>query len=226
MNDDELRRQYAALRRARAQRPASERPDAELIGKALNGELPEDECEVVLDRALTTGASADLALLQAVQSASVGAFKDASATTTTRSIATRRASRWWPLAAAAVLVIAVGVPIARRQPLSDATGDATTRYRAAESTAVPELIAPAGGAVLSARQRFVWTAVPGATSYSLELLDARGQAVAETSTKDTTTLLSASVSASMRGRITGWWVTAVAVDGRRQRSELRLTRER
>lgn len=222
MNDDELHRQYAALRRARAQRPASDRPDVELIRKALDGELPEAECEAVLDRALTSGASADVALLQAARSASFGAFTGAAGGAGTREPTVRRASRWWPLAAAAVLVVAVGVPVATRQSESDAP----TRFRAAEPTAAPQLLSPAGGTVISAGQRFVWSAVPGTASYSLELLDARGRTVTQVSSKDTVVVLAPSVADADRARTTGWWVTAIAVDGRRQRSELRLTGKR
>jgi hypothetical protein len=216
MTDDEIRRQYAVLRHARAQRPSSDRPDAEVIGKALDGELSEQEREAVLDRALSAGASADLALLQAARSASIGASIDA----TKRHSGSGRSTRWWPLAAAAVLVVAVGVPIATRQP----EGDDPTRFRAAVSAAAPQLVTPASGTALAAGQRFVWTSVPGTTSYTLELLDANGRAVTQASTKDTTMVLSSSVTAADRDRTTAWWVTATAVDGRRQRSELRLTR--
>ncbi len=217
MNDDELRRAYAALRRERAQLPASNRPDPESIRAALDGELADAEREQVLEHALTSGAAADLAVLHAAHVASsVGLTSSRAATTRNRPSLARR---WWP-AAAAALVMVVGLPIAIRQPDSEAP----TRFRAAVSAGAPQLVAPTTGTTLSAGQRFVWTTVAGTSSYTLELLDANGRTVTQASTKDTTLVLSSSVTAADRARTTGWWVTATAVDGRQQRSELRLTR--
>jgi hypothetical protein len=215
MNDDELRRSYAALRRERAQRPVSERPSAETIRQALDGELSDAARETVLDQALASGASAELAMLQAAQGAARMASNVESriaAPTTTR--------RWWPVAAAAALVLAVGVPIATRAP----ENVEPIRFRAGANAATARLMTPASGAVLVADQRFVWSAVPRATRYTLELLDANGGTVADVVTEDTTAALAASITEADRARITGWWVTATIRDGRRARSELRLTR--
>lgn len=215
MNDDELRSAYAALRRARAQRPATEQPTTDAMRAALDGELPEQERERVLAQALSSGASAQLALLQAAHVAASGALPSSS------TVGAARASlRWWPLAAAAALVLAIGVPVATRTP-----SDEEPRFRAAAASAAPQLIAPASGARLSAAQRFVWSAVPGSTSYTLELLDANGRPVAQLVARDTTVRLGPSVTEADRARTTGWWVTVVTSDGRRTRSELRLTRE-
>jgi hypothetical protein len=215
MNEDELRRSYAALRRERAQRPASERPSAETIRQALDGELSDTERETVLDQALASGASAELAMLQAAQGAARVASRvesPSTAPTTTR--------RWWPVAAAAALVLAVGVPIATRAP----NDPDPLRFRSGANAATAQLMTPASGAVLAADQRFVWSAVPRATRYALELLDANGGTIAEMVTMDTTAALTASITEADRARITGWWVTATTLDGRRARSELRLTR--
>ena len=219
MNEDELRRSYAALRRERAQRPVSERPSAETIRQALDGELSDAARETVLDQALASGASAELAMLQAAQGAARVASRvesrvesPSTAPTTTR--------RWWPFAAAAALVLAVGVPIATRAP----NDPDPLRFRSGANAATAQLMTPASGAVLVANQRFVWSAVPRATRYTLELLDANGATVAEMVTMDTTAALTASIAEADRARITGWWVTATTLDGRRARSELRLTR--
>jgi hypothetical protein len=217
MNDDELRRSYAALRRERAQRPAGERPSAETMRQALDGELSEAERETVLDQALASGASAELAMLQAAQVAAGMASSEAS-----RSTAPTTTRRWWPVAAAAALVLAVGVPIATRAP----NEPEPIRFRAGATSAAPRLIAPASGAALVAGQRFVWSAVPGATRYTLELLDAKGGTVAEVVTKDTAVAIAASITDADRARTSGWWVTVTVGDGRRERSELRLTRAR
>ena len=215
MNEDELRRSYAALRRERAQRPVSERPSAETIRQALDGELSDAARETVLDQALASGASAELAMLQAAQGAARVESRvesPSTAPTTTR--------RWWPFAAAAALVLAVGVPIATRAP----NDPDPLRFRSGANAATAQLMTPASGAVLVANQRFVWSAVPHATRYTLELLDANGATVAEMVTMDTTAALTASIAEADRARITGWWVTATTLDGRRARSELRLTR--
>lgn len=217
MNDDELRRSYAALRHERARRPVSERPSAETMRQALDGELSDAERETVLNQALASGASAELAMLQSVQVAVGMASRvesPSTAPTTTR--------RWWPVAAAAALVLAVGVPIAIRAP----DNAEPIRFRAGANAATARLMTPANGAVLVADQRFVWSAVPGATRYTLELLDANGGTVAEVVTKDTAVAIAASITGADRARTTGWWVTATTRDGRRVRSELRLTRAR
>ena len=215
MNEDELRRSYAALRRERAQRPVSERPSAETIRQALDGELSDAARETVLDQALASGASAELAMLQAAQGAARVASRVES-----RSASPTTTRRWWPVAAAAALVLAVGVPIATRAP----NDSDPLRFRSGANAATAQLMTPASGAVLVANQRFVWSAVPHATRYTLELLDANGATVAEMVTMDTTAALTASIAEADRARITGWWVTATTLDGRRARSELRLTR--
>lgn len=213
MNADELRTAYSTLRRERAARSTAEQPNAEVIRQALDGELSADARERVLEQAIASGASARLALLQAAHVASSGAFLKTSAHT-------RPSRQWWPLAAAAVLVLAVGVPLATRAPQNNAT------FRASSPSNAPRLIAPASGAVLQAGQRFVWSTVPGSTGYTLELLDANGRVVTQLATTDTVAVLSASVTAADRARTTGWWATAIAADGRQTRSELRLTRAR
>ncbi len=214
MNDDELRSAYAALRRERAQRPTAAQPAIDAMRAALDGELPAQERERVLEEAITSGASAQLALLQAAQVAASGALP------TSATVGTARSSRrWWSLAAAAALVLAVGVPLATRSP-----NDAVTRFRSGAASGAPQLIAPASGAVLSAAQRFVWSAVPASTSYTLELLDANGRTVTQLVASDTTVMLGPTVTDVDRARTTGWWVTVATVDGRRTRSELRLTR--
>ncbi|WP_309671127.1 hypothetical protein [Gemmatimonas sp.] len=221
MNDDELRSAYAALRRARAQRPVWEQPTPEAMRTALDGELSESERERILEQAITSGASAQLALLQAAHVASSGALPNTTSRASMTRGTTRSTRRWWPLAAAAALVLAVGVPLATRAPTDEAI-----RFRAGAVSAAPQLIAPASGAVLSDAQRFVWSAVPGSTSYTLELLDANGRSVTQLVVNDTTAVLGPSVTEVDRTRTTGWWVTVATVDGRRTRSELRLTRQR
>ncbi len=224
MNDDELRGAYAALRRERAQRPATEQPTADAMRQALDGELTEEARERILEHAITSGASAQLALLQAAHVASSGALPN---TTSRASMmgdaapAVRSSRRWWPLAAAAALVLVVGVPLATRTP-----NEESVRFRSGTASGVPQLIAPASGATIAALQRFVWHAVSGSTSFTLELLDANGRTVTQLVTSDTTAVLGPSVTEGNRARTTGWWVTVVTADGRRARSELRLTRAR
>lgn len=219
MNDDELWSAYAALRRERAQRPADAQPTAEAIRQALDGELSEQERERVLEQAIASGASAQLALFQAAHVASSGALPDTTLGASITNGSTRSARRWWPLSAAAALVLAVGVPMATREPNDD-----TIRFRSGAASATPPLLTPASDAVLSVGQRFVWGAVPGSTGYTLELLDANGRTVTQLVTKDTTVVLGPSVTEADRTRVAGWWVTVVSVDGRRTRSELRVTR--
>lgn len=221
MNDEELRNAYAALRRERAQRSTADQPTTESIRQALDGELTEQERERVLAQAISSGASIQLALLQAAHVASSGALPNTTSRAAMSGGTARSTRRWWPLAAAAALVLAVGVPLATRTPSDDAI-----RFRSGAVGGAPQLIAPASGAALSTAQRFVWNAVPGGTSYTLELLDANGRTVTQLVVNDTTAVLGAAVSDVDRARATGWWVTAVTSDGRRTRSELRLTRGR
>lgn len=232
MNDDELRRAYAALRRQRAAQrhapdaPPGPHPDA--LWSAVAGDLEPGERVRILDEALRSGAGDDLALVHSLHTAARAASPTAASTTVRR----RGVGRWWPVAAAAALAASVSVPLLRSEArvgeaAADAaraiTTDTTTsaRFRGATASG-PALVAPAPSAPPHDTTAFVWHTVAHAMRYELELLDDAGRTVARVTTTDTTARLPVDLTVSERARVNGWWVTVTLPDGRTGRSELRL----
>ena len=125
-----------------------------------------------------------------------------------------RGSSWWRssgLAAAAVLVVAVGL---------------VTRQRGAErevmrgDQAGVRLIAPGTAAPATASPRFVWHAVHGATGYELELLDPADEPIYTATVADTVHVLPSGT--SLRPGVTyHWMVRAGLPDGSVRSSEAR-----
>ncbi len=222
MTDDELQRAYAALRRQRERQPASERPDAEQLASAVDGDAPTSERTAVLLRALESGAAKELAILQAATSAAdhtMAPKRDAPMRWTTGLL---------PLAAAAALLVIVGVPVSREW-LGFSTARDAPRFRGDSGSATaPLLIAPAESA--GSRQfntPFTWASVPRADSYRLELIDTEGAVVASFTTTDTTLLIADSVDRVSASRATSWWVIATLGSGDQLRSAVRrLARDR
>jgi hypothetical protein len=78
---------------------------------------------------------------------------------------------WIGLAAAAALALAVVLPW--RSWMGDSTQPESDSLRTLESSTGPRLVSPLG--TVAAVERFVWTPVPGAASYQLELYDGEAE---------------------------------------------------
>lgn len=223
MTEEELRRAYGALRRQQQEPSANgpvERPSPEALASALSGELEPGERVRILDRALSAGAADEVALVHALHTAARSATGRARSPSTTRGgVLGRR----WPILAAAAVLGAVMVPLARDTTGSpSASRQESMRFRGGSQDAPPQLVAPAGGAPLPADGRFAWHVLPGAQRYLFEALDSSGHTITSLTTADTLAILPDSVSADARARIAGWWVTATLSTGAGRRSELRL----
>lgn len=220
MQDDDLKRAYAALRARRHAHSSDDRPDVDAIGAALSGDLSSDERERVLDAALRSGAADDVAMLHALTSAVRAAHSE----TTAQQAVRWRASRWVPIAAAATLMVMVGASFWLRD-VTDPDDDALDiRFRDGRDISV-SLIAPAMRTdTVNAFTTFIWHAVPDAGSYEFELFDAGGSVLFTQTVADTTATLPTDMTAETRARAAAWWITTTLPDGRRLRSELRLLR--
>ncbi len=228
MTDDELTRAYDALRRQRQARPAVAPPSLDALQSLAENQTAASEREALLERVLESGASDELALLHSIASgttATATAVSDARTSNARHGSGTPSWTRWWPAAAAAAVVLAVGLPMVRRGGNAPVPATAEQpRFRGAESTGAPTLLAPANEAVLPADQRFVWSSVTDATQYEIELVDADGQLVLAFTATDTTAPLPVGSSDAQRARARGWTVSARLRDGGVQRSALRLLR--
>jgi hypothetical protein len=223
MGDEELQQAWKALQVQRRARQPHDDPSPEVLEAALNGTLANEERERVLNALLSQGRGDELRLLHTMRRA---AHESVNAT---RANAGRSWQRWWPagaaVAAAATLVVAIGIPTwqAERGRTPGTAGLATERGGNTDSV---QLVAPASGlswpTVGTDSLHVVWRAVDTAVGYTVELLDANGRVVLSQSvTGDTTARMAAPVGGPDAAP-TGWWVYASLRDGRRVRSELRL----
>lgn len=207
MNDDELRRAYAAYRSERAATTnlGVERPSLEEMQQLLAGELGEDDREVLLDRVLSDRETTrELALLQAVS----------------QPLAAKR--RWmpapiWAMAAAAALVVAVVPTLWRSRG-----ADTDPVFRAPNEQGTIRIVSPAEGVALAPGLRITWRAVPDADAYVVELVSERGDAVARINSRDTTLVLPDSIPAERLRATRGMMVVARLRDGGQRQSLLRL----
>lgn len=205
MNDDELRRAYAAYRAAPAATDNAERPSLEEMQRLIAGELGDDDREALLDRVLSDRETTrELGMLQAVSQPSV------------------EKRRWrptpiWAMAAAAVLAVAI-VPTlwrsrgAEQEPV----------FRSAEEQGTIRIVTPAEGVALAPGLKITWRSVPDADAYVVELVSERGDAVAKINSRDTTLVLPDSISAERMRMTRGMMVVARLRDGGQRQSLLRL----
>jgi hypothetical protein len=207
VSDERLRDLYAT---AQAQRPVGDGAHAapEAIDALVRREGPEEARLATLDHVMSCAeCRRDFDLLRAVERAGVESGAAAERTA-------KRRSWLMPAAVAASVLLAVGV--GRSVLRSD--GDDTTRG----SGDAVELMHPGPNAPGGDSLTFSWHAVPGATRYELELLDAGGGVAASAATTDTT-----AAPASARALPPGdyrWWVRATTSDARSLRSALRPLR--
>lgn len=224
MDDDELARAWTALQaQRRAASAGADTPSPEALEAALNSTLSSDERERVIDELLAQGRGEELRLLHTLRQAA------GESTISVRRPPAPSWQRWWPAAAAAGLVVAIGLPTWRAQRTETANSSDSATFRSATADAV-QLIAPASGAIWSATNadslRVIWHPVTSAMRYRVELLDANGRVVASREvTGDTATFMPAPVDGAS-APAAGWWVVAALADGRELRSELRLVESR
>jgi len=113
----------------------------------------------------------------------------------------------WPswrsaaLAATVLLSVALGVSLARQRP------SAPEPERGAAGQL--RLIAPRGEVGAAEAGRFMWSAVPGAFRYDVEVLTPEGKVLLAASTSDT----AMAAPAFERGIALRWWVRARLADG-------------
>ena len=111
---------------------------------------------------------------------------------------------WWrsaALAATVLLSVALGVSLARQRPsVPEPERGAAGQLR---------LIAPRGEVAAAEVGRFMWSAVPGAFRYDIEVLTPDGQVLLAASTPDT----AMAAPAFERGIALRWWVRARLPDG-------------
>ena len=204
MSDERLRQLYATAQAGRTAGTGGEHPAPEVIAALVRRDGPEEARLATLDHVMgCPDCRRDFDLLRAVERAGI------------ESGAVGRASgkRGWlmPAALAASVLLAVGVGRLVLRP----GGDDTTR---GGGDAV-ELVQPGREARAGDSLRFTWHAVPGASRYELELLDAGGGVAVLAATTDTT-----ASPASARALPPGdysWWVRAITSDARSLRSALR-----
>lgn len=188
MTEEELRALYRDILEE-----TGRRPEPEALLQALEGEGPEEERLAILDRALATEAGRrELDLLRTLRDG--------------RELRTRPVrsgpgglGRLTPLALAATLVLAaVGV-------LRWGGGDPDTlRSGAAE----PTIRSPAAGAVVDLPATLAWSSVAEALEYRIEVMDPRGELLAEAVVADTTWTLE-----GVSPGVVRWWVRAILPTG-------------
>lgn len=209
MTDERLQRLYlhGLAARAGAGAPCAVPPEALLA--LARGELPEDERLPLLDAVMTSArCREELDLLRAVVAAEREALGDAPAAPTGPLRVVRgdapspaAARPWWrrtavPVALAATALLAVGL-----SRMVGRGGEEVMRGRAEGVM----LVAPAG-AIASGPVTLAWRPVPDAVRYAVELLDAQGSPLVDTTLADTTLVVPAALLRA--GREYRWIVTA------------------
>jgi hypothetical protein len=190
VNDAELRAAYRDARAA-AGREIGPCPEPGLLQALVERAGPEPERLRTLDHVMACRTCSDeLELLRTVAGAPP----------------VRSPSRKRILALAASLVLLGGAGLGS-WALNRSGGPVT--YRAAGASIT--LLAPAEGAGAATRT-FVWSSVPDAVSYRLEIFDSQGAAFFSTTTTDTLVTLPESVALDPSAR-PSWWVQARLRDG-------------
>jgi hypothetical protein len=120
--------------------------------------------------------------------------------------------------AASVMLLAAAVLVWRgtRGPVGDG-------LRAPPPGGGVHLLLPPEDATMAGQARFVWAAVPGASRYRVELLDAGGQLVFHGESRDTTLVVPGNVPVVGNAEYL-WWVWAEVPGGAQVRSTARRVR--
>jgi hypothetical protein len=206
MNEERLRRAYAAAVESGAVAPAGRHATPEAIAALARREGSEAERLATLDHVMSCReCRTDFDLLRSIEQAGaeIGAAR------------TGRRRTWLvPTALAATLLIAVGVGRMLLKPGDDLT-------RGGEAGALT-LFQPGPEAVAGDSLTFSWSPAPGARTYALEVLDAGGSVVLMAEVPDT--VARPSVSAGLPPGEYKWWVRATTSDARTVRSAMRPLR--
>jgi hypothetical protein len=205
VSDDRLREFYATALTGQSAGAAGEHPSPEALAELVRREGSEEARLITLDHVMSCAdCRRDFDLLRSVERAG-----DES-----RGAGGRRA--WLvPAALAASVLLAVGVG---RTVLRSA-GDDTTR---GDGHGAVVLVQPGREARAGDPVTFAWHAVPGASRYELELLDAGGGVLASAATTDTA--VSPAATRALPPGDYRWWVRATTPDARALRSVLRPLR--
>jgi hypothetical protein len=207
VSDDRLRELYAIAQAGRPAGPGGEHPAPEAIAALVRREGPEDGRLATLDHVMSCAdCRRDFDLLRAVERAGV------------ESGATGRSGRraWlMPAALAASFLLAVGLG----RTVLRSGGDDTTR---GDDRGAVTLVQPGREARAGDSLTFSWRAVPGASRYEIEVLNAGGGVVASAATTDTT--ISSEATRLLPPGDYRWWVRATTPDARALRSAIRPLR--
>jgi hypothetical protein len=208
VSDDRLRELYATALTGQPAGAAGEHPAPEVLAALVRREGSEEARLATLDHVMRCAeCRRELDLLRTVERAGV------------ESGAAGRAGgrRGWlmPAALAASVLLAVGVG---RTVLRSGVDD-TTR---GDGHGAVELVQPGREATAGDVLTFSWRAVPGASRYELELLDAGGGVLASAATTDTTA--SPAAARALPPGDYRWWVRATTSDARSLRSAPRPLR--
>ncbi len=184
MNDERLREAYAAMLAARGADPARAGcPGTEALQRALAIKGPEADRLALVNHAMTCPACRrEFELLRALQHAVPGE---------------RRLPAWLGLAAAALLVMAIGLAVPRWWD----DGDGVVRGPGGLA-----LVAPAAGATVPTPVDLVWNRVPGARDYEVLVMGPGGEALLRRRTTDTVAALpgGAPPGARLLWHVTAW----------------------
>ena len=207
MSDDRLRELYATALTGQSAGAAGEHPSPEALAELVRREGSEEARLSTLDHVMRCAdCRHDFDLLRSVERAGVES-----------AVAGRAGGRraWlMPAALAASVLLAVGVGRTVLRSGVDTT-------RGGDHGAV-ELVQPGREARAGDAVTFAWHAVPGASRYELELLDAGGGVLASAATTDTT--VSPAAARALPPGDYRWWVRATTPDARALRSVLRPLR--
>ena len=207
MSDDRLRELYAIAQAGRPAGPGGEHPAPEAIAALVRREGPEEGRLATLDHVMSCAdCRRDFDLLRAVERAGVES-----------GAAGRSGRRAWlmpaALAASFLLAVALGRTVLR------SGGDDTTR---GDDRGAVMLVQPGHEARAGDSLTFSWRAVPGASRYEIEVLNASGGGGASAATTDPT--LSFEAYRLLPPGDYRWWVRATTPDARSFRSAVRPLR--
>jgi hypothetical protein len=206
VNDDRLRDLYAAAIDSDAVQREEGHASPEALSALARREGPEGARLATLDHVMSCReCRADFDLLRSIEAAG-------------EQIGTAHGSRrraWLvPVALAASLLVAVGVGRIVTRPAQDEL------TRGGEAAISP--LRPGPSAIAGESLTFVWTAVPGARAYSLEVLDTGGRVVLMAETSDT--MATPAMATRLPPADYTWWVRATTSDARTVRSPMRPLR--
>jgi hypothetical protein len=198
MNDERLRAAYRKLMERRAAQPPPD-IDLDVMQGLAEGTAPPEQRDALMDRVLSHPETAlEFSFLSEIAQTKRGRV--------------HRVVPWLAAATVAGVLLTGALVVQRvRQSAPDVLrGDADT----------PVLLKPEIGADITAGTQFFWNTFANAISYEIQLIDADGNVVAETSTRDTTWALPTDTAIEPDAELF-WWITARLPDGTERRAAAR-----